>query len=453
MPAAGDETSQTATKAGGKGRVHPSGRIAALFSAVEARRDALVDTTVGLLKIPTFNPPGDNYLEICDHLESRLRPAGFDCIKLRAKDAPGDSDATPRWNIIARRAGAGPGPCVHFNGHTDIVALGEGWTKDPFGADIEGDRIYGRGSCDMKGGLAAAIIAAEAFIEICPDFAGAIEISGTADEETGGFGGVAWLAEKGYFSPNRVDHVIIPEPLNKDRICLGHRGVWWAEIETKGHIAHGSMPFLGDCAVRHMGAVLAEMEEKLFPALGMRQTAMPVVPPPARQSTLNINAIHGGLAEPEDGYTGFPSALVPDRCVITIDRRYLIEEDPADVKAEIDALMRRVQQQRDGFEYEIRDLFEVHPIMTSAESPIAATVATAIEAVLGDRPEFVVSPGTYDQKHIDRIGRLQNCIAYGPGILELAHQPDEWVGINDMLDSAKVMAHALMALLADPDQP
>ena len=203
----------------------------------------------------------------------------------------------------------------------------------------------------------------------------------------------------------------------------------------------------------HMGAVLAEMEEKLFPALGMRQTAMPVVPPPARQSTLNINAIHGGLAEPEDGYTGFPSALVPDRCVITIDRRYLIEEDPADVKAEIDALMRRVQQQRDGFEYEIRDLFEVHPIMTSAESPIAATVATAIEAVLGDRPEFVVSPGTYDQKHIDRIGRLQNCIAYGPGILELAHQPDEWVGINDMLDSAKVMAHALMALLADPDQP
>ncbi len=78
--------------------------------------------------------------------------------------------------------------------------------------------------------------------------------------------------------------------------------------------------------------------------------------------------------------------------MITIDRRYLIEEDPADVKAEIDALMRRVQQQRDGFEYEIRDLFEVHPIMTSAESPIAATVATAIEAVLGDRPEFVVSP-------------------------------------------------------------
>ena len=179
-------------------------------------------------------------------------------------------------------------------GHTDIVALGEGWTKDPFGADIEGDRIYGRGSCDMKGGLAAAIIAAEAFIEICPDFAGAIEISGTADEETGGFGGVAWLAEKGYFSPDRVDHV---HPRTAEQ---GQNLPWasWRLVgrdRNKGHIAHSSMPFLGDCAVRHMGAVLAEMEEKLFPALGMRQTAMPVVP--SRQSTLN-NAIRGGLAEP-----------------------------------------------------------------------------------------------------------------------------------------------------------
>ena len=72
------------------------------------------------------------------------------------------------------------------------------------------------------------------------------------------------FAEKGYFSPNRVQHVIIPEPLNKDRICLGHRGGWWAEIETLGKIAHGCMPFLGDCAVRHMGAVLEEFEKNLI---------------------------------------------------------------------------------------------------------------------------------------------------------------------------------------------
>ena len=426
-------------------------RVQSLFESVDARRDQLVETTVDLLKIPTFNPPGDNYLEICEHIEARLQPSGFESIKLRAEGALGDSDKYPRWNVIARHEGVRPGPCVHFNAHTDIVALGEGWTRDPFGGDVEADRIYGRGSCDMKGGLSAAIIAVEAFIKTVPDYAGSIEISGTADEETGGFGGVAWLAEKGYFNPDRVDHVIIPEPLNKDRICLGHRGVWWAEIETRGRIAHGSMPFLGDCAVRHMGAVIEEMEATLFPALGMRETAMPVVPAGSRQSTMNINSIHGGLAEPEEGYTGYPSALVPDRCVITIDRRYLIEEDPVQVKAEIEALMQRVKAERPGFEYEIRDLFEVHPVMIGEDMPVAATLSAAIQEVMGQKAEFVVSPGTYDQKHIDRIGRLKNCVAYGPGILELAHQPDEWIGITDMLDSAKVMGHALMTLLDRQD--
>ena len=422
-------------------------KIQELFTTIQANRDHLIETTVDLLKIPTFNPPGDNYLEICEHIETRLQPSGFETIKLRGEGALGDSDKYPRWNVIARHEGAQPGPCVHFNAHTDIVALGEGWTKDPFGGDVEADRIYGRGSCDMKGGLAAAIIAAEAFISTVPNYAGSIEISGTADEETGGFGGVAWLAERGYFNPDRVDHVIIPEPLNKDRICLGHRGVWWAEIETRGRIAHGSMPYLGDCAVRHMGAVIAEMEATLFPALGMRETAMPVVPAGSRQSTMNINSIHGGLGEPEEGYTGYPSALVPDRCVITIDRRYLIEEDPVQVKAEIEALMQRVKAERPGFEYEVRDLFEVHPVMIGEDMPVAATLSAAIQEVMGQKAEFVVSPGTYDQKHIDRIGRLKNCVAYGPGILELAHQPDEWIGITDMLDSAKVMGHALMTLL------
>src|SRR5438067_103498 len=86
------------------------------------------------------------------------------------------------------------------------------------------------------------------------------EIAARADEESGGYGGVAYLAERGWFSKRRVDHVIIPEPLNVDRVCIGHRGVWWAEVATEGRIAHGSMPFLGDSAIRHMAAVLEMLE-------------------------------------------------------------------------------------------------------------------------------------------------------------------------------------------------
>lgn len=418
-----------------------------LQRAIEDRRDELIALTQDLIRIPTLNPPGECYRDICEYLAARLKGKGFEVKLLRAEGTPGDSERYPRWNVLARCEGRLPGPCVHFNSHIDVVETGAGWTFDPFGGTVSDGKIYGRGACDMKGGLAASIIAAEAYIATFPDFAGAIEISGSADEETGGYGGVAWLAEQGWFSPERVQHVIIPEPLNKDRICLGHRGVWWGEIRTHGRIAHGSMPFLGDCAVRHMGAVVAEMEKSLFPALSGRRTAMPVVPEGARQSTMNINSLHGGQAEQEPDFTGFPSACVPDSARMVVDRRYLIEEKPEEVREEIVALLERVKAERENFRYDLTELWQVSPTMTAKDAPVVRAVERGIRQVLSCEPVHVVSPGTYDQKHIDRIGRLKDCIAYGPGILDLAHQPDEYVGIDDMIDSANVMAFAIDGLL------
>ena len=418
-----------------------------LSDAIAGKRDELVDLTRDLIRFPTLNPPGQDYRAICEYLDARLKRHGFETELVRATGTPGDSDKYPRWNIVARRTGRHAGDCVHFNSHTDVVEVGKGWTFDPFGGEVSEGRVYGRGACDMKGGLAASIIAAEAFVETHPDFAGAIEISGTADEESGGYGGVAYLAEQGYFAPERVQHVIIPEPLNKDRICLGHRGGWWAEIETKGEIAHGAMPFLGDCAVRHMGAVLREFEDKLYPAMAARVTEMPVVPEGARNSTMNINSIHGGEAEPEPGYTGLQAHCVPDSCRIVIDRRFLIEESLDSVRDEVTALLEGLRETRADFDYEITERNVVLPSMTDKDAPVVRIVAQAIEDVMGKAPEYVASPGSYDQKHIDRIGKLKNCIAYGPGVLDLAHKPDEWVGIDDMVDSAQVMGAALEALL------
>jgi succinyl-diaminopimelate desuccinylase len=296
----------------------------------------------------------------------------------------------------------------------------------------------------MKGGLAAAIVAAETLIDHGLVRQGAVEISGTVDEESGGFGGVAWLAKRGWFSPPRVQHVIIPEPLNVDRVCIGHRGVWWAEIETLGRIAHGSMPFLGDCAVRHMAAVIEAFERELWPQLGARRTAMPVVPSGARASTLNINAVHGGQGE---GFGGLPSPCVPDSCRLVIDRRFLIEEDPGQVKGEVTAILDRLSRERPGFRYRLRELMEVLPVLADREAPVPRTVAAAIRDVLGREAEFICSPGTYDQKHIARIGHLHDCVAYGPGILDLAHQPDEFVLVDDLVASAKVLALAIWRLL------
>ncbi|HEY2836116.1 MAG TPA: acetylornithine deacetylase/succinyl-diaminopimelate desuccinylase family protein [Rhizomicrobium sp.] len=419
-------------------------KIDGVLREIEAREDEIVALTQDLIRFPTINPPGEAYQPCAEFLGTRLKRRGFQVEYVRAQGAPGDSDKYPRINVIARREGGRTGPCVHFNGHLDVVQTGAGWTLDPFAGIVKDGRVYGRGACDMKGGLAAAVVAVETLLDAGLELPGALEISGTVDEESGGYGGVAYLAERGWFSKPRVDHVIIPEPLNVDRVCIGHRGVWWAEIETLGRIAHGSMPFLGDSAIRHMTAVLEKFEHDLYPALAARHSDMPVVPDGARQSTMNINSMHGGEAE---NFEGLPAPCVADSCRMVIDRRFLIEETLSSVQDEVKDILDRLEQDRPGFRYKMRDLFSVQPTMADKDGPVASATARAVREILGRDAQIVCSPGTYDQKHVDRIGKLKDCIAYGPGVLDLAHRPDDWVGIQDMVDSAKVMAVASVNLL------
>ncbi len=415
-----------------------------LTARIAARASEMVELACELIRFPTINPPGEAYEPCARFLGERLRRRGFEVQYVRAEGTPGDTDQRPRINVIARREGSRSGPCVHFNSHIDVVTPGEGWSVDPFAGVTRDGRIYGRGACDMKGGLAASVIAVESLLDAGLPLPGALEISGTVDEESGGYGGVHYLAERGWFSKPRVDHVIIPEPLNVDRVCIGHRGVWWAELQTHGRIAHGSMPFLGDCAIRHMHAVIEKFEHELYPAMARRRTSMPVVPEGARQSTLNINSLHGGAAELAEG---LPAPCVADSCRMIIDRRFLIEETIGEVKGEVRGILEALVRERPGFRYSMRDLFEVLPTMADPNGPVASRTAAAIRQVLGREAQFVCSPGTYDQKHIDRIGRLQECIAYGPGILDLAHQPDEYVIIEDMIASSQVMALSAYSLL------
>ena len=134
---------------------------------------------------------------------------------------------------------------------------------------------------------------------------------------------------------------------------------------------------------------------------------------------------------------------------MVIDRRFLIEEHLEDVKAEVFEILDRLTEERPGFSYDVRDLNEIIPTMTDQNEPVPRALADAIETVLGVPADYVISPGSYDQKHISRLGHLHNCVAYGPGILDLAHQPDEYVDVQDMVDSCKIMAAALHQLLFD----
>ena len=418
-------------------------RAEALIRSVEERTNEIAEFARSLVRIPTVNPPGENYLECAQLLGDRLSGSGFQVEYLRAEGAPGDTDRHPRWNVVARREGDRPGPTVHFNSHIDVVPVGEGWSEDPFAGRMDNGRLYGRGACDMKGGLAASVIAAEAFLATHPRFPGAIEISGTVDEETGGFGGVAWLAARGILATPRIDYAIIPEPLGNSRICLGHRGCVWAEIETRGRIAHGCMPDLGECAVRRMGAVLGALEARLYPALADRITSHPVIPPEAKRSSMNINALHGGQP---GGAEGFLASCVPDVCQLTIDRRFHDPETVETVLEELRTVVREVADDED-FQWNLKELWAIPPIRTPDGSPLVEALGAAILQVQGRKAEHVLSPGTYDQKHFDLIGGVKDCVAYGPGILEMAHQPDEYIDVSDMAAAATVMAVSLGRLL------
>ena len=139
-----------------------------LSTRIDAKREDLTALLQDLIRFPTLNPPGAEYRAICDYLDKRFKGHGFETQLIRATGLAVDTYRFPRWDIVARREGTRPGETVHFSSHVDVVAVGAGWTKDPFGGELVGDLIYGRGSCDMKGGLATSIIAAEAFIEEYP---------------------------------------------------------------------------------------------------------------------------------------------------------------------------------------------------------------------------------------------------------------------------------------------
>ena len=356
-----------------------------IVSEIDRATDELVEFTRDLVRIPTVNPPGDEYPRCAEVLGGRLSHGGFEVEYIAADGRPEHTREHPRVNVVGSRRGAGRGPVVHLNGHIDVVPPGDGWTVDPFGGIVRDGRIYGRGVCDMKAGIAAAIFAAEAIARAGVALPGTIEISGTVDEESGGFAGVAHLAQIGRIAKSHTDYVIIPEPLDVDRICVGHRGVYWFELTTRGRIAHGSMPFLGVSAIDGMTRVLEAIRRDLRPALAARTTAMPVVPDAARHPTINVNAIEGGQP-----IAGIQTPCVADHCRAVFDRRFLIEEGFAGAKDEITALITRA---------------------------------------------LAETPG------------IENCVAYGPGELELAHQPDESCRISDLVNATKVIALATLDLM------
>ncbi len=437
MGAVAIQTVKGALMAGGKD---------ALLKAVDDCTREMIEALQTLVRIPTVNPPGERYVEFVEQFESWMQSLGYatEIVSVpedRLAELSPLGNGSPRPNLVARLSGpGGPGMRVHLNGHYDVVPAANDWTRDPWGGEVIDGKIYGRGASDMKGGLVAQVFAVEALRRAGITWCGEITHSVVADEETVGNmnAGTGFLVEQGVISAANTDAVIITEPFGLDGIGVGHKGAIWGEFVFKGKQSHGSTPHLGVNAVELLARFLARVETELQPELRTRLvTDIAVAPPEAAMSTMSFDTISGGVA----------TNVVPDRCAVTFNRRFVHSETLEGTRRELLSILDEMQGEDPRVDYAYREMYATEPTLVSDDQPLVQIARRAI-AEMGRVPNTTISAGSHDQRFFVRNAGITNAILYGPGPTDISHQSDEYLAIDDLVDGTKTLALMLYEMLA-----
>ncbi|WP_226351683.1 M20 family metallopeptidase [Pseudonocardia sp. ICBG601] len=367
--------------------------------------DDVVGLTRDLVRIRSENPPGGE-TEVVSHLQQV-----FDGLGMRGEvvePAPG------RQSLVvgtgdAERSGK---PVLLVNGHLDTVPVRpEAWRHDPFGGAVHHGRLYGRGSADMKGGVAAAVVA----LRTCRELPCEVVFHLVADEELGGRLGTAALVERGLV---RADACLDPEPTGM-RLCLAERGLLFARILTRGVPAHGSEPSRGRSAIISAAGIAQVLHDNVYP-----QTPHPLL----GTTTCNVGAIRGGSG---------PN-VVPEECELRIDRRML----PGDtVDGALAGIVDRISSlgltRGADYEIEVETFCEASEI--DGDHPFVSEVAEATSAMTGRPAERTGLPFTTDARFMrNQLGILS--VVLGPGELAVAHTVDEYVEVDALVEAVGVYA-------------
>lgn len=319
-------------------------------------------------------------------------------------------DAAPgRPNVVAR-IGSGA-RALMFNGHLDVVGA-DGMTHDPWSAPEHHGRIYGRGSTDMKAGVAA--MCAAAVRAAAAGFDGEIVIAAVADEEFESVG-TRSLVERGV----HATAAIVTEP-TRLAIMPAHLGFVWIDVTTHGRAAHGSRWDIGVDAIRHAGLLLAELDRIDSDELPTRNHAL-----------LGRPSVHASLIE---GGTGM--STYPDRCVLRIERRTIPGETPDDVRAEIDAACARVRARKPDFRADVEITLSQAPSDVSVDAPIVQALSNALDAS-GERVHVAGMTAWTDAALLNGAGIPAIC--FGPGDIALAHAAEEWVSIEEIERATNIL--------------
>jgi succinyl-diaminopimelate desuccinylase len=386
----------------------------------------LVRFLQSLVRVPTVNPPGNEVL-LAPLIADRLRLLGCDVQIVESESG--------RANIVAALQGSGGGPTLIWNGHMDVQPPGNDWTYDPFGAHIEGDRLYGRGAVDMKAGIAAVLAAASALRAADVVLRGDLIFAIVADEVSGGREGTGFLTERRLL---HGDMAIVGEPTG-DQVNIAHRGTLWAEIEIRGKSAHGGRPWLGVNAISKMIRVANAIEIELVPHLQRRTHAM--LPAPS----VNFGTIQGGVK----------FNLVADRCTLQIDRRLIPGETAARALAELGEVCARVNaQDPEPFVYSVREVMQVKPMEIAADAEIVRACQRAYREVTGQEAALGCTAGFEDAHYLMEagiptamFGPYRRAEASRPAFFTTSGMADEYVELPATVLAARVYARLIHNLL------
>lgn len=324
--------------------------------------------------------------------------------------------------VVTLTGSKGAGPVLGFSGHMDVVPVGEvAWTHPPFAAVEEGELLFGRGTCDMKAGLIAQVVALIQLKEAGAPFAGTVKLLITVGEETAAVG-AGQLTDLGY--ADDLDALVIGEPSQLD-VVIAHKGALWPQFTTYGKTAHGSMPQLGVNAVDQMLEVIRQFKDT-FDFSCATDTLLGT-------STASLNILQGGSG----------NNVVPDKCVANVDIRTVPGQNHEKLKADIEEMVRALDGRLENFKGEVAFVNDLPPIRTEKDDPFTLLTAEIIRKVAGKEPVIKSLTGYTDGSQFSRAAKDFPIIIVGPGDTSLAHQPNECVPIPQfyqMIDVNKEIA-------------
>jgi succinyl-diaminopimelate desuccinylase len=325
-----------------------------------------------------------------------------------------------RANVMARIKSAGRRPALLFACHLDVVGPGEAqWTHPPFAAVETDGRIYGRGSADMKGGIAAIVTAIGQIVESGTELQGDILLFGAAGEETDSSGARRFVQSAATLP--KLAGVVVTEPTEFD-VVTAHRGLLWLEVVTKGKAAHGSTPHLGVNAIASMKSVLDELGNYKIPFEPHELLG---------QCSMSINKIAGGQA----------INVVPDQCSLGVDIRTVPTQNHQDIVADFQRLFAKLKRDNSQFAAEVAILRDVQALETDNGCDFVRDLCSVV-AASGPKAVGFTTDGPY----FASLG--VPVVIFGPGKSEICHKPDEYIDIADVEQAVQHYKNIILRFLS-----